>query len=238
MDVKIFNRNSIYLRISMIGLLILVLMIPSAMISSVIGERENRKREAIAEITSKWAKEQTLGGPIITIPYENRWKDTDGKIQTDLKYIQVLPQLLSVRGQINPEIRYRGIYKAVLYNAKVDMEGTFSFTKLESLNLNPENIQWKDAFDAILIPDMRGIKDNVELKWDKESFLFEPGIKEGNFFNSGISVKVPLPPDSLTREGFKFSVKLDLNGSEEFNLLPLGQKTIIRLASGWNNPRF
>lgn len=238
MEGKFFNRNSIFLRLFVIGVLILVLMIPSAMISSLISERESRKREAIGEITSKWAGAQTVGGPVVTIPYENKWKDEKGKIQTEMKFIQVLPQLLAVRGEIKPEIRYRGIYKAVLYNTKIDMEGTFSFDKVESLNVVPDNIKWGDAFAAIFIPDMRGIKEYVELKWNGQGLLLEPGVREGNFFNSGISVKVPLSREAIARNKYGFSVKLDLNGSEEFSLLPLGQRTTLQLTSGWSNPSF
>jgi inner membrane protein len=62
MDPKNF-RNSITVRLIIIGVLILILLIPSALITGIVSEREQQKREAISEITSKWAKEQTIGWP-------------------------------------------------------------------------------------------------------------------------------------------------------------------------------
>ncbi|HEX3043390.1 MAG TPA: inner membrane CreD family protein, partial [Bacillota bacterium] len=134
MDPKNF-RNSITVRLIIIGVLILILLIPSALITGIVSEREHRKTEAIAELTSKWARAQTIGGPVITVPYEETWKDDQGKTKTSIQYLQILPESLVVDGTLKPEIRYRGIYKAVLYNAKLDLKGSFSFAKLDSLNL-------------------------------------------------------------------------------------------------------
>jgi inner membrane protein len=235
---KIFNRNSISLRIFIIGFLIALLMIPSMMIALLINERENRKREAIAEVTSKWAQAQTVGGPVITIPYEEIWKDDQGKIKSTIQYLQVLPETLEINGNVKPQIRYRGIYKAVLYNAKLNLQGSFSLAQIAGLNLVPGKIKWNDAFVSINIPDMRGIKDTIELQWNDRGFLFEPGIKKGNdCFDSGVSVNVPLRPEIPTSK-YKFALKLNLNGSEEFNILPLGKRTAVRLSSSWNTPSF
>ena len=237
MEVKGFNRNSIIVRLLMIGILILVLMIPTVMINGLIGERSIRKAEAVAEITSKWAQAQTVGGPVITIPYERSFKDDQGKVRTEMDYAQFLPEELGIEGKIRPEIRYRGIYKAAVYNLKLKLAGRFSFAKLERLNLNPERIHWNEAFMAVQITDMRGIKDSVGLIWGGRQFRFEPGIFEGGIFTSGISLRIPLNTISA-QEGSAFSINLNLNGSEELSLQPLGQTTTVQLSSTWNSPSF
>ena len=100
-------------------------MIPKAMISSLISERENRKSEAITEITSKWATAQTLGGPVLTVPYEEIVTDAQGKQYSTTDFIQFLPNSLEINGNIKPETRYRGIYKAILYNTKINIQELF-----------------------------------------------------------------------------------------------------------------
>lgn len=236
---KNLHRNSITIRLLIIGLLILILMIPSVMISALISERESRKREAIAEITSKWAGIQTVGGPVITIPYEVFIKDEQGKMQSSIEYLQVLPDSLTVKGNIQPQTRYRGIYKAILYHAKLDLQGTFSLDELAGLNLVRERIKWNEAFLAVSIPDMRGIKDNIDFAWDNRPLTMESGINNGNdLFNSGVSVKIPLHPEEPAKRQYPFVLKLNLNGSEEFNVLPMGRKTEVQLISAWNAPSF
>lgn len=239
MENRIFNRNSISVRIFIIIFLVLVLMIPSAMITALVNERQARKNEAITEITSKWAGAQIVGGPMITVPYDERWKDEQGKIQSQTGYIQLLPDSLEITGNLQPQIRYRGIYKAVLYNVKVKVQGSFSFGKLENLNIPQETIHWNESFLSVLIPDMRGIRDNIDLFWNGQKYPLEPGIKKGNtVFDSGVSVKIPLAKEASTLGSSQFRLNLNLNGSEEFNLLPLGKKTVVNITSSWKNPSF
>ena len=102
-------KNSIGVRIVIIGVLILALLIPSGFIRALVRERADRRREAIEEITSKWSTKQTIGGPVVTIPYTETWKDEEGETKTVTKYIQVLPETLNIEGELHPEIRYRNL---------------------------------------------------------------------------------------------------------------------------------
>jgi inner membrane protein len=231
-------KNSIGVRLLIIGFLILLLLIPSEMISCLITERQMRQEEAVDEITSKWADAQIIAGPVLTVPYEKTYKNDKGKIISSIDYIQALPEKLNIEGVLTPTIRRRGIYKAILYTSRIKLSGSYSFAKITTLDVKPENIYWQDAFVAIAIPDMRGIRENIILTWNKQNFKFEPGIKAGDeLFESGVSVKIPIDGASNTKR-CGFSLELALNGSEAFNLLPLGQTTTVRLSSSWADPCF
>jgi inner membrane protein len=231
-------KNSIGIRLAIIGFLILLLIIPSEMISSMVDERQTRSEEAIGEVTSKWAAAQTIAGPVLTVPYEKTYKDEKGKVISSISYIQLLPEKLNINGVLTPEIRRRGIYKAVLYTSRIKLAGSYSFEKINVLDVKPEKIHWQDSFIAVAIPDMRGIKDTIVFTWNDQKFQFEPGIKEGDeLFDSGVSVKLPLDAATIAKR-CTFSLKLALNGSEAFNLLPLGQTTEVHLSSSWSDPSF
>ena len=230
-------KGSIGVRLVIIGVLILALLIPSAFVRTLVRERANRRREAIQEITSKWSTKQVIGGPLITIPYTETWKDEEGVTKTVTKYLQVLPETLNIEGEIYPEIRYRGIYQAVVYNTQLDLSGEFSFERLQTLNIPLDQVLWDDAFISVNISDMRGINEYVELKWGEQAVLFEPGIKRGNeLFDSGISVRIPLDPSNVA--GMNYGLHLDLKGSEALSFLPLGKTTRVKLGSSWTNPSF
>jgi inner membrane protein len=231
-------KSSIGIRIVIIGALILALLIPSAFIRSLVNERANRRSEAIEEITSKWSTEQNIGGPVVTIPHTETWKDEKGVTRTTTKYIQVLPETLHIEGELHPEIRYRGIYKAVVYNGRLDFSGKFTFDGIRRLNMDLEQLRWDKAFISVNISDMRGIKEYVELQWGEQAILFEPGIKNGNnLFSSGVSVDIPLAAGNLSG-GMNYAFRISFKGSEALNFLPLGKTTKVRLKSSWTNPSF
>ena len=63
-------RTSTMLKLAVIGILVLVLLIPTAMLQSLISERESTRNTAVAEVSSKWGNEQVIGGPVLSVPYE------------------------------------------------------------------------------------------------------------------------------------------------------------------------
>ena len=74
-------RRSPFLRILLIGFLVVLLQIPIAMIQELIWERQNTGQEAIAEVTGKWGLQQSLLGPRILVPFTDSVTRTsqDGK---------------------------------------------------------------------------------------------------------------------------------------------------------------
>jgi inner membrane protein len=78
-------KNSPFIKIMMIGFLILLLQIPIFMISSTVQERKYRSYNAEMEVASKWGQMQHVIGPFITVPYEREVlrKDETGKVDYD-----------------------------------------------------------------------------------------------------------------------------------------------------------
>ncbi len=223
--------NSVTIKIIVIGILILILMIPTSFIQSLIHERQYRQEEAINEVSDKWGNVQTLNGPVLTIPYKKYSQSTYGKETTE--YIRILPETLAITGALNPETRYRGIFEVVVYNAQLQVNGTFPALTIPSVN--PEHIQWQDAFLSVGISDMRGIRDMLKLNWNGQILQPEPGIGNGGISTSGVSCKVPVALDST---GYSFSFGLNLNGSNSFYFVPLGKETNVSIQSAWKNPSF
>ena len=110
-------KQSLGLRLIIIGILTLVLLIPALLIQNLIYERENRRDSVALEISQKWGQEQVIVGPVISIPYTHYFT-TEGKSEQTIRYAHFLPEELEMSGTIEPEIRYRGIYKAIVYIQK------------------------------------------------------------------------------------------------------------------------
>ena len=62
-----------------IGILILLLLIPGAMIQDLIRERQERSRETVQKISDKWSLSQTLCAPILIVPFTTTKFDQDQK---------------------------------------------------------------------------------------------------------------------------------------------------------------
>ncbi|MBI5222495.1 MAG: cell envelope integrity protein CreD [Candidatus Magasanikbacteria bacterium] len=173
------TRNSVILRLILIGVLSLLLLIPTGMISSIVYERETKSQEAASEVNSKWSNEQTVAGPILTVPYKKYVKDKDNpnKVVEITSYAHFLPERLGISGDIEPKMLKRGMYDVVVYNSKLDIAGSFKAPDWNKLNINPADAFWDQATVSINIPDMRGIKEKIAFDWNGAAVNLEPGVQ-------------------------------------------------------------
>ena len=228
-------KKSVGARLVIMAVIAGMLLIPSSMISRIINERESRRNEAVAEVVSKWAGKQTVCGPVLTVPYSTKSRDSSGKyVAGSDGNIQILPESLHVSGIVNPEIRYRGIYEVVVYGAKIKMNGTFNKPDLRSLNIEESAVKWKDASLTLGISDLKGIKEPIRIDFNAGPYMASPGTMTP-VVESGVSTAVPV---DAARETQEFRTEIMLDGSEELNFVPVGKETIVDLKSGWENPSF
>ncbi|MDP1726715.1 MAG: cell envelope integrity protein CreD [Bacteroidota bacterium] len=227
-------KGSIMLKLFTIGIFILILLIPSGMISGLIYERQELRNDAQNEITEKWGGEQTLGGLVLTVPYFTEVKYENGTKGTETRYAHFLPDELFVDGKIIPEKRYRGIYVVMLYQSKLTIKGKFNKLKPELLKIPMEKLQFNNAFFNMGISDMKGINESVLLELNGKKIPFQPGVESNDLFISGISAPASVDPELL----YDFQFTLDLNGSKYLHFLPLGKVTVVNLISAWPSPSF
>ncbi len=230
-----FIRNSATIKILAMGVLVLVLIIPTSMISSLMRERESRRDSVVQEINQKWGNNQTITGPFLTVPFKSFYKDEKDKVKFNIRYFHVLPKHIDITGQIDPTIRYRSLYEAVLYNTRIDMTGSFTLPLLNQYNIDPENVLWEKAVFSVGITDMRGIRDNIPIKFNGNAYTAGPGLKTTDIASSGVQSVIPLSP---TQKDSTFSLALNLNGSEQIRFIPVGETTRVNLESTWPSPSF
>lgn len=239
---SVWIRQSIFIRLFTIGILILLLMIPVAMIENLIREREFRQEGAISEVSSKWGERQTVTGPVLSVPYKTteriytQGNTNDYKVVESVKYAHFLPDLLSVNGEIFPEERYRGIYKVIVYNSRVSISGSFPSPQFDDWNIDNRDVIWEDAFVSLGLTDLRSIQDSITIKWNDRNLYFNPGVETNDVIQSGISVRLSLGEGPV--EGARFSLNLNFNGSGSLNFIPMGKKTEVTLKSDWKDPSF
>ncbi|MCY2924222.1 MAG: cell envelope integrity protein CreD [Planctomycetota bacterium] len=230
-----------------VALLILLLLAPLAMIRSVLQERLGRRNEAVANITSGWGGDQTIIGPVLIVPYRyavRTWKEqaaAGGKIErvevvgSAVANAYFLPAAMKIDGALDPAELHRGIYRAVVYSAKLDLQGEFARPDFSSQRIEDKDILWEEALVAFTIPDLRGVKEMLQLEWGEQRFPLLPGSKLRGY-SAGVFARVPGLRES--RGAIPWKLGLTLRGSGGLAFAPVGIQCSVKLASPWSNPSF
>jgi len=227
-------RNSISLKLMVIGLFVLILIIPSEMVQSLISERETTRNQAISEIWRTWGDKQVLAGPVVSVPVVTLKSLPNGTVESSTRFLHFLPENLSVTGTVTPVIRYRSIYEVVLYSSNLTVKGNFKPLFPKGLNVQPADIKWDRAYVTFGISDMKGVKENIDLAWNDSVFRMQPGVPVHDIIKGGVSIPVAIDPDIENN----FSFKLQINGSRLLAFLPFASEMNVDLASSWANPSF
>jgi inner membrane protein len=235
MKIEITNQNkwheSLTIKLALLAFLGLVFLIPLEMIKEIILERQLNSEKVKKEISDQWAVKQCFSGPVINIPVRTIPSEKDEKSITRLWHI--LPENLNISGIIKPEIRYRGIYKSVVYDSELKIKGDFIIPAENDLKNN--EIIWDEAYYTVGISDNRGIKGKIILKTDSTELEAEPGVRDNDIFQSGISfISSVLIPGSRV----SIDMSINLSGSEGLLLTPIGKSTSAHLQSEWTSPSF
>lgn len=223
-------QHSLTIKMIMLAFLGLFLLIPLEMIKSIIMERQKNSEDVKKEIATQWAGQQIISGPVLNIPV--RIFPSKKDMEPYNSVFHVMPESLTVKGDIQTEKRHRSIYQAVVYTAFLNISGNFIIPEMN--NGDKSEILWKEAYYTLGISDNRGLKGAIFLKTDSVTQEAIPGLKDADVFNTGITF-----PANLT--GYKnipFSLILKVSGSEGLSFTPVGKTTEIFLSSTWNSPGF
>ncbi len=210
-------------------------MIPISIVQELIQEREATRQKIVKEVSHNWANEQLVYGPILSIPLKKNVQE-DGKTVTYYEMVHLLPEELKVKGNVSPKKLKRGIYEVAVYDSHLSFFGKFDKIQEVLDPLDEYTILLQDAFLTIHISDLRGIKENVVLKWAGQQKEIHPGSNIPNMIPSGFTVKNILNQNFQESQTFNFEIKLQ--GSQFLGFVPLGKETIVDLNSEWKDPSF
>ncbi len=239
-------RYSLFAKISLIFLITIIPASGLTRISFLIDERAARRNEVVAGIAAATARDQTLVGPVLVIPYTRivktqkpSEKDETKMIEVENRfsdYVYLLPAELDIQVNLNTEQIRRSLYHAVVFSASIAVKGRFA-TEGGLLKPEPnEQLTFGDPRLIVGVSDPRGILRAPALTWAGQPLEFLPGTAEDKMPN-GIQTHIrgidPLKPWSV-----EFAFSLDLRGTQAFDLAPVGDTTRIGIRGSWPHPSF
>lgn len=219
-----------------IGFITLLLLIPGAMIQELIQERKQRSEISIENINNLWSNDQTINGPVLTIPYEILVKYEDKSEKFERHQLTFAPENLIINGKIIPHEKHLGIYKSILYNSQLQITG--NFPKVDFSKITYSRILWDEAKIRIGISDLRGVTSIPDFILADKHLSAEAGGSAEDVIGQGLIIETDFLTEENTNAGMKFSCELDLKGSSSLNFTPIGKNTEVKLGGNWNAPGF
>ena len=214
-------RSSLTLKLVLIALLTLGLLILTVPLFIVIEDRENRMDDVVAEISSKWGRDQTVFGPVLTIPYYHTIvnQSSNGRSSTTKKtqFLHFLPDSLEINATVVPEMKYRGIFETVVYKSVLKIRGSFGDLDWDLARVEETEILKERASLCIGIPDVRGIREATSITFLGQKLEAKPGLPTQEVLSSGISSLINLKDDNGS---MVFDIELHLDGSSSLAFPP------------------
>lgn len=231
-----FRNSSKTLKAVTIGILIILLLLPMWTIEDMIRERQHTQDAATEEVSQKWSGEQMISGPYLTLSYTPP-QIKEGKISGYYNYyLNLLPDELTINGQLLTQTRRRGIYEVNVYQSELLLTGTFSATELQKIDNNDTYIHLDRANLNLGISDLRGISEQITLKWGENTYVFESGTGNKGLFTSGVSTQINAT--DIKNGVVPYEIRIKLKGSQSLFFIPAGKTTKVHIEADWSTPSF
>jgi inner membrane protein len=219
-------------------------------VEGLVGERQARGFEARRSIEASLAGEQTVLGPLVHSSCAEEWETSEydakeRKVVVPHRrefMLSAMPTTLRITGNAQLEPRYRGLYKLNTFAMKAAVHAQWN--SLEALR--PERTQVASRMSCgapllmVAVSDARGVR------------LAQASVRSGDAPAAGAEVRsatlhgvhrhgfhVRLPDAAVAAgQPLHADLTIELVGSGRLAFVPLGDSSVVELASDWPHPSF
>jgi inner membrane protein len=237
-------NHRLFFKIGTIFLVALLLLLPVVLIRELVSEREQTRDSVVAEMARSTGYAQTITGPLLVVPYTRKirsWSEEQGEprrlIETEMAgQLSFLPADFELSGTLQVAERERGIYRARIFDAESRITGAFELQANYGITTDLPDYTFSTPYLVLGISDIRGIGNALELIWNGDRLLFEPGAATP-LLAAGVHAALPAPNVQSTRK-VSYAIALSLQGTSDFQVTPIGRESRVLLTSNWPHPSF
>lgn len=242
-------KNPLFQKCALLALIGALLLIPLSMIESTINERTAHRAEAIRAIAASSAGEQSIVGPVLTIPVVEEYDDEqieESNGERRKKTIRrkrthtltVLPRQLHFDGGLNVEKRAYGLHETAVFEMQGAITGSFETPGVAALPTLGQNAQlnWGSPILSLGVADTRGITGEPKIQLGGTALnlrrgTMATGLKAGfHAIAEGV--------DGSKTATLPFHIDLRLAGTGSLGFVPLGELSTAELRGNWPHPSF
>jgi inner membrane protein len=168
--------------------------------------------------------------------------DRSDASRSEKRWAYFLPAKLDIHSRIIPEHRYRGIYQVIVYTTELQVRCHFDSLHLQEPGVPPNRILWPEATVFFDLADLRGLKEEVNLRMDTHSggadLDLAPAKITTDQFKNALSATLPVWLPAAASGPLEFSSTLQIKGTGNLSFVPTGRETKVEVASSWRDPSF
>lgn len=242
-------KNPLFLKCALLALIGALLLIPLSMIESTINERTAFRADAIRAIAASSAGEQSIAGPVLTIPVVEEYDDEqidESNGERHKKTIRrkrthtltVLPRQLHLDGGLNVEKRAYGLHETAVFEMQGVMTGSFEipgWAALPTLGQNPV-LTWGSPSLSVGIADARGITGEPKIEFGGNTLSLRRGTTAAGLKTGFHAIAEGIPGGKTAT--LPFRIELRLAGTGSIGFVPLGEMTTAEMRGNWPHPSF
>src|SRR6266550_45838 len=227
-------------KLFVIGVVTGVILIALAMVNGTINDRQKYREDAVKSIEASYAGPQTVIGPVLIRPYtqttvtiEDGEKGTRKKIERVTAMTATsFPNVLDVRGKLTPTERRHGLYTVTVYEFAGHLKGSVEIVQPQTTG----KVEWGEPYLAMSVEDVRGIVGTPTVLVNGMSETMFQGAESTMGWQPNL--RVPLRGVKELKGHAEFAIDMNLAGTEQLSVAPLGDSNHVELNSPWRSPLF
>lgn len=216
------------IKLLILGSMALVLLIPQIFIDLLVDSRRDYSEEVQQNIAQSWGNEQAVRPIWLSFPVQK----SDAKY-----YVHYQADSLRLKVELTTQKRSRGFYSAILYRAKIKVDGYINPAILkEKINVDGFFYDIKPlGFVATTIREPLGLKSNLTVNMEGKEYHLNasstpPLFDDGQMFVAPFDLRT----DSLG----KFSYSYELNGYKNLQFYVQSDAMDVDLTMHYPSPSF
>ncbi|MDM2944511.1 cell envelope integrity protein CreD [Citrobacter sp. Cm038] len=229
-------KSPLFWKIVTLSGAMLLLLIPLTMVRQIIVERSDYRSAVEDAIRQSTSGPQKMVGPLIAIPVTEVYTELedDKEVQRKRSFIHFwLPESLMVEANQDVEARRIGIYEGQVWHNGMSVRAEFNAERLSELN-HP-NVTVGKPFIVVGVGDARGIGVVNAPQVNGVSLTVEPGT---GLNGRAQGIHIPLPDADWVEKDLSLALSLNLSGTGDFSVVPVGRSSEMTLTSNWPHPNF
>jgi inner membrane protein len=228
------------LKMLVIAVVMGVIWIALLMVNGTIDDRRQFRDEAVKSIEASYAGPQTLVGPVLVRPYtettetiEEDQKGNKKRVEhTDTLNAISFPHELNVRGTMTPNERRHGLYNVTVYEFAGDVTGSMDVVQPKTEG----TVVWGEPYLALSVQDVRGIVGTPTVTVNGVPEAMVQGAPAVIGWQPDL--RVPFGGANSLSGRVAFAMHMNLAGTEELSIAPVGDSNHFQVRSTWPSPLF
>lgn len=240
----------LFLKLVILGGLTVVTLVALFLVGTVISDRQTYRDQATQSISQSYAQQQRLLGPVLVQPYRQttmvEQADAQG-VKRMVPHVEessyvVYPSQLNVTGELKPSIRRHGLYKVPVYEFAGTLSGHVEVPEQKLAG----TVEYGLPYLAVRVSDARGIVGTPTMVVNGAPSPVVGGTLSQAELDSPVhedvqwksNLRTVLPTMAGKAGGVDFKMDLTLAGTQQFELVPVGNANHFELRSSWTGPLF